>query len=503
MAKPTNVLIVTTDQQRTDSLHCYGSAFMRTPGFDHVAQNGTRFARAYCPSAVCTPSRISLLSGQYVGRHGAWNVGVNAGEDIDLLSHRLGRAGYQTCLVGKAHFQAYGAGGQSSWESVEDHAEGYGDWSGPYYGFDTVQLALGHSVHGLSGHYGAWLRERLTPAEVTAFEHAEKADGEEDFGGNAYDWALPTALSNAVWTGDTAIDFLEHRRDADRPFFLFASFQDPHHPHALPRDFTDRLDPESVPLPAFEPDELASLPPHFQAAHEGRLKGSEFARRWPVSGQHDGFDYRHVAPEAQRLARSYYYSLVQLVDAQLLRIWDCLERLGLDDTTLVVVTSDHGELLGDHGLWMKGPFHYEELARVPFLMMGPGVARGNVRDDVVSLVDVVPTALAAAGIDADHSVLDGDNLLQPPPTADRTVLCETVLDWQGMICRSVIGRNQKLTHYAGAGYGELFDLAADPRERHNLWTAPTAADTRARMLGRLLDHDSRILASDRERIAYA
>lgn len=502
MAAP-NVLLVTTDQQRTDSLGCSGSAFMRTPGFDHVASQGTRFSRAYCPSAVCTPSRISLLTGQYVARHGAWNVGVNAGDDVDLLSHRLGRAGYQTALVGKAHFEAYGAGPEASRESVDGYAKGYGEWSGPYYGFDTVQLALGHSVYGLSGHYGAWLRERLSAEEIENLQAADPADNERPFGGNAYDWDMPTALSNAVWTADTAIDYLENRRDPDRPFFLFASFQDPHHPHAVPRDFANRVDPAEVPPPRFTPDELASLPPHFRAAHEGQLKGSEFARRWPVSGQHDGFDYRGLDPAAQRLARSYYYSLVQLVDGHLLRLWDCLDRLGLTENTLVIVTSDHGELLGDHGLWMKGPFHYEELARVPFLMMGPGVAPGAIRDDVVSLVDVVPTVLAAAGIPIATDAVDGVDLLAPQAPEARTVLCETVLDWQGMICRSVIGRQHKLTHYAGAAYGELFDLEADPEETTNLWDDPAAAGTRARLLGRLLDHDSRMLASGKERIAYA
>jgi arylsulfatase A-like enzyme len=501
MAPPPNILIVCTDQQRTDSLGCYGSDVVETPGFDYVAARGTCYTRAYCPSAVCTPSRVSLLTGQYVARHGVWNVGVNAGADVDFLSHRLGRAGYQTCLVGKAHFEAYGAGADESCESIAGYGAGYGEWTGPYYGFETAKLALGHTVWGMAGHYGAWLRERATAQEMADFEKLRPADGFREFGGNAYDWSLPTRLSNSVWTIDTAIDFLERQRDPTRPFHLFVSFQDPHHPHAVPNDFAGRVDPNTVGLPRHDPDELDRMPPHFRLAHEGRLKGSPYARRWPVSGQHDGFDYRDIPEASQRLARSYYYSLVKLIDDQLLRLWACLENAGLLENTLVVVTSDHGELLGDHGLWMKGPFHYQELARVPLLVMGPGIAAGTVEDGVVSLVDVAPTVLALAGLQPETE-MDGIDLAhQPPP--DRTVLCETVLDWEGLICRTVVGRRHKLTWYANSPHGELFDLEADPEERNNLWADPAAGTVRADLLGRLIDHDTRMQASTKQRIAYA
>src|SRR3569833_456709 len=164
-----NILLVCTDQQRTDTLSCYGSTFARTPGFDQVAQRGTRFTRAYCPSAVCTPSRASMMTGQYAIRHGAWNVGVNTSDEATFLSHRLAGAGYQTRLVGKAHFQSYSADATGSRESVKDYAGGYGGWTGPYYGFEHVELAPGHAAAGLSGHFGAWLRERASVAVFVCF----------------------------------------------------------------------------------------------------------------------------------------------------------------------------------------------------------------------------------------------------------------------------------------------------------------------------------------------
>ena len=502
MARP-NIVLVCTDQQRTDTLSCYGSTFTQTPGFDRVARQGTRFNRAYCPSAVCTPSRASMMTGQYTMRHGAWNVGVNASDGAIFLSHRLAGAGYQTRLVGKAHFQSYSADAAASRESVKDYANGYGGWTGPYYGFDHVELALGHAAWGLSGHYGAWLRERVSPADIERFQTLVKPDNAPDFGGNAYDGALPTRLTNSVWTAERAIAFLEHERRTDDPFFLFVSFQDPHHPHMVPTDYPNRVDPTAVPLPAFDPAEIDRLLPHFRAAHEGKLKGSEFARRWPVSGQHDGFDYRHVPEDAQRNGRAYYHTMVRLIDDQLVRLWDTLDRTGLTDNTLVIVTSDHGELLGDHGLWMKGPFHYEQLSRVPFLAMGPGIARGAEEDSLVSLVDVAPTCLKAAGVPFDAADMDGIDLANQQRVVGDTVLCETILDWQGLICRSIIGTRYKMNWYAGHDYGELFDLAADPGEVRNLWSEPGGVAIRADLLSALADHDTRMQASRNPRVAYA
>lgn len=501
MARP-NILLVCTDQQRTDTLGCYGSTFTRTPGFDRVAEEGTRFNRAYCPSAICTPSRASMLSGQYPIRHGSWNVGVNTGDDVTFLSHRLAGAGYQTRLVGKAHFESYTAGPERSRESVQGFRAGYGDWSGPYYGFEHVELALGHAAWGLSGHYGAWLRERATPADIAHYETLTKADDAPDFGGNAYDWALPTRLTNSVWTADRAIDFLERER-TDDPFFLFVSFQDPHHPHCVPTDYGNRVDPAAVPLPIHGKGGFDTLPPHFGLAHTGALKGSPFAARWPVSGQHDGFDYRNIPEAAQRNGRAYYHTMVRLIDDQLVRLWATLDAQGLTDNTLVIVTSDHGELLGDHGLWMKGPFHYEQLARVPFLAMGPGIAPSAVTDDLVSLVDVAPAVLNAAGIAFEGSDMDGIDFASGRRGPDDTVLCETILDWQGLICRSVVGHRYKMSWYANQRYGELFDLENDPHETTNLWSDARSASIRAELLSALADHDTRMQASSKERIAYA
>jgi uncharacterized sulfatase len=159
---PPNILIVCTDQQWTDTLGCYGSDFVQMQAFYLVARRGTRYDRAYTASAVCAPSWAPLLSSQYAMRHGVWSTGVNTGDETRLPSHRLARAGYQTALVGTAHFEAYIAGPDRSRESVAGHSGGYGTWIGPFYGFQTALLAPGHANYGIPGHYGAWVTSTAT-----------------------------------------------------------------------------------------------------------------------------------------------------------------------------------------------------------------------------------------------------------------------------------------------------------------------------------------------------
>ncbi|KKL27944.1 hypothetical protein LCGC14_2380100, partial [marine sediment metagenome] len=342
-----NFLIVTTDQQRVDSIGCYGSDFVATPCLDGMAADGLRLNRAYCTNPVCTPSRVSIFTGKQVSRHGAWNVGVNCAPDEIMISHMLGRAGYRTHYVGKAHFQAFGAAPELSCESTEGWKSGYGDWHGPYYGFDSVELALGHINYGISGHYGEWVRQQVDAEKVTSWTEIRNLSG-YTFGGNAYDWSIPLQFHNSVWTADRTIDFLQSH-DTRQPFLLAVGFQDPHHPHAVPTEFQERVDPSDVPESDFILDELADKPPHFLEAHEGRLEESAMRGDFWFAGQGPGHDYRQVTEDAARLGRAYYYTMVQLIDQQMGRILAALDSLGLAENTFIIFTSDHGVYFGEHG----------------------------------------------------------------------------------------------------------------------------------------------------------
>ena len=507
-----NILIVTTDQQRTDTLSCYGSTFTDTPNLDALATQGARFDRAYCSNPVCTPSRASIFTGLCPSRHGAWNVGTNV-PDQQMISHRLADVGYTTCYLGKAHFQAFLGTPQQSVEAAGGNLR-YPDWRGPYYGFESVELAMMHGhAAWQSGHYGAWLQSQI-PADQIEAMHTVITHADSDFGGQAYDWPLPARYHHSTWVADRTVDYLE-KYDGAKPFLLAVGFPDPHHPHAVPTDFVGKVDPQQTPLPDWDEGELDDKPPHFLETRLGRLEQSAMCGHYPITGQgygikkwsedshdrkqgvctdreaeYDQVGYTDVTFEEARLGRSYYYSLVKLIDQQMGRILDCLDRTGLAENTLVIFTTDHGELLGDHGLWRKGPFHYEQLVRIPMLMRWPrGFDGGQEMPGLVSVVDIVPTCLAAAGLQLpdDTDGREAISTLQGRQSASRdSVLIECLDDPEKLYLKTIVTADRKLTWYRDQPYGELYDLEADPREKVNLWLDPLYAADRADLLSQLL-----------------
>ncbi|MCE9613079.1 MAG: sulfatase-like hydrolase/transferase [Lentisphaerae bacterium] len=493
MSVTPNIIVITTDQQRRDSLQAYGATFTRTPGTNRLAAEGVVCERAYCTNPVCTPARASLFSGQYLSRHGAWNVGTTVPDDTVMIMHRLAGAGYQTHNIGKIHFQPMGMKNPDaqSVEALLGWRERFPAYHGPYYGFERVELALGHTEFGIAGHYGAWVEAQAGGLEAVAALNSMTQHSRFYFGGEAYDWNLPTRLHNSVWTADRTIAFLRER-DPARPFFLAVGFEDPHHPHCLPTDYPGRLPPETVPLPRFTPGELDDKPPHFLSAHHGRLKEDGVEGAFMVAGQGRGGNYAAVSPEEARLGRAYYYSMCKLLDEQLDRILAALDDQGLAEHTIVVFTTDHGELLGDHGLWMKGPFHYEELVRVPLIVRWPaGLPAGQRVNGLLSHVDLVPTLLAACGLPA-AAALDGVNALPllrgETPAARDAAIVECTDDPAALRLKTIVTAEHKLTMYHGRDDGELYDLVADPGELRNLWTSSAHGGIRERLLHRLLDH---------------
>lgn len=507
MPKPPNIILITSDQQRRDSLAAYGATVTRTPATDRLAAEGVVCDRAYCTNPVCTPARASLFSGRHVTRHGAWNVGTVTPEDTVMLAHRLATAGYRTHNVGKLHFKPAGSDEGTSEETSKGWRRRFPAWTGPYYGFQSVELSIGHTEYGIAGHYGAWVEAQVGgEAGMSAVNALSRPAGSVgDFGGEAWDWALPTRLHNSTWVAERAQAFLRER-DHAQPFFLAVGFQDPHHPHCLPLDFAERVDPARVPLPRFTAGELDDKPPHFLAAHHGRLKESGCTGAYKMGGQGRGYDYGAVSTADARLGRAYYYSMVNLMEQQLAHLLDTLDAEGLTENTIVIFTTDHGELLGDHGLWLKGPFHYEELVRVPLLLRWPaGLPAGSRAAGLLSHVDIVPTLLAAAGQPL-TAELDGHNALPwlrgeaPSPRQDAIVEC--IDDPAVLRLKTIITETRKLTFYHGQDYGELYDLEADPGEVTNRWNVPAYAADREQLLRRLLDH-AEPLERRASRLSYA
>ena len=497
-----NIIVITTDQQRFDSLGCIGSDFISTPNLDRLAAEGVLFTRAYCSNPVCTPARASIFTGQNLSTHGAWNVGTKIPTDTILLSHRLKELGYRTHYVGKMHFQPFGH--TDSCESQINWNNGKKLTTGPYYGFDTVELACGHTIAGMTGAYGEWILDKID-GDREKFEQFKQAHPltTPNFHANAMDTELPVKYQNSVWTAERTCAFLQSE-EAQKPFLLGVGFEDPHHPHAVPKDYKNRVDPAKVPLPDYDEGELDDKPPHYNLARCSKLHDSCYSGEYTVAGVGDG--YHDATPEAGRLARAYYYTLIQLIDEQLGRILDCLDREGLADNTIVVFTSDHGELLGDHGLWLKGPFHYEQMIKIPLIIRWPkGFVRGLASEELFSQIDIVPTLMSAVGVDHITGMdgLDMTEILRGKRSGIRThALVECYDDPKKLRLKTVVTRDRKCTWYKGEDFGELYDLEKDPREKINLWDNQSYTADKNRLLG-MIDKDFGDVVKRVRRICYA
>jgi len=484
-----NVILITTDQQRKDSMGCYGSDFVQTPNLDRLAAEGVRFDRAYCPSPVCTPSRASIFTGKHVSNHGAWNVGTTVPESEVCLQHLLGEQGYRTYHIGKLHFQPFLATAEQSKETVREWEKLYPGFDGPYYGFERIEICQGHTTNGVAGHYGAWVKEKAGTTEFPAVSLASSS-----FGGEAVAWDIPPDCTNTAWVRERALAFLEEgvSADSDEPFFLNLGFQDPHHPHALPAEAAADLRPERFPLPRYTEGELEDKPPFYLDVYRGRWsKEHPLHGTFAMAGQgFSSYNYHEVTAEDARLGRAYYYRMVELIDQAVGDILAKLEEKGLAENTIVIFTTDHGELLGDHGIWMKGPFLYEQLVNVPLLIRWKqGLEPGRAVPGIVSHVDLAPTVLSLCGVEP-VAGMDGADLspalLHGDASPRRAALIEHMDDPAKLRLKSIVTERYKMTVFLGQPFGELYDLAEDPGEVRNLWGSPEHEAVRRELYGLLL-----------------
>ncbi len=473
-----NILLITTDQQRADSLGAYGNAVCQTPALDRLASQATRFTSARCQNPYCQPSRATILTGTYPSTHGVTTVGVDLPEDMakQSISMYLGAHGYKTAIFGKAHFaSAFPDYPTRRVESVEGSALVPSDWHGPYMGFDHAELVLfGHNVR-MAPAMGSWSWCFGPPPFGLQYARWLYRDG--DRRGNerlrmmqpesaAQRWeaiqtwhsVLPEADHSTTWIGDRAVQWLE---EAEGPFFAWVSFADPHHPMDPPAPWSHKYSLFDVApmLPRVPPGD-AEGKPAIHAFWAAGLRGTAF--EWANPGG------ARLSREELAIMTAAYYGMVSMIDAQVGRILTVLEERGMAEETLIVFTSDHGELLGDHHQVFKGPVHYEGLLRVPLLVKGSGFAAGATVDGPVGLIDIAPTIAGAAGLPVPEW-MEGRGLDHPR----EYVLTEN--DHEAGIrlsLRTLTTRRHKITRYVGRdALGELYDLQEDPNESTNLWAS--------------------------------
>ncbi len=497
MKRP-NFLLITTDQQRADGLGCAGNPHIQTPHLDRIANTGVRVEQAFVNQPLCMPSRATLLTGRYPRSHGVWCNGVPLRMDEVLFSDVLAGAGYHTVTVGKMHFMPFSARVDGSFDAeVVWREQDLSAWHGPYYGFQEVHMAHGH-CNPRAGHWGLWLKERF-PGVIEAYtDDARRGTPAPSGAPETWRSTLPVEAHHSTWIGDVTGEVIRRAAGAGRPFLIWASYPDPHHPFRPPAAYAELYEGQAVPMPLRREGELDDKPPHFRLYYRGQMF-------------HEGAGFRDpsaLTDEQMRDIIRYTYGMISLVDDNVGRILRVLDDCGLTGETVVLFLSDHGELLGDHGLMTKGPFLYDGLIRVPMLWRWPGHwdAR-NVVEGMVGLVDVAPTLYELAGVEAPVGT-QGESLV-PVLRGDQP----RVRDWAlvefhsgyrpHLKLKALVTPEHKLVHYAGQPYGELYDRLRDPGEFVNRYDDPEYGPVLRRLERQLLD--ALVLTEDRRpaRLAHA
>lgn len=480
-ARKPNVLWICTDQQRWDTLGCYGNRRVRTPNIDLLARRGMLFESAYCQSPICTPSRSSFLTGRYPRTTRCRQNGQSIPEDEVPVTRLLADAGYVCGLSGKLHISACDPTVTPVTERRID--DGYAEF---HWSHD-------HDPEWVENEYIKWLREQGLTYQT------------EPFHGSPYVQAgMPAEQHQTTWCAQKAIDFIRNMEHFDRPWLFSVNIFDPHHPFDPPEDYLrrylDRID--DIPLPDYQPGELDTKPDFQSIDHQGAYGQSTdlFDSSGPPesNAQCSYFSAAEIAEEDHRMVRAAYWAMVDLIDEQVGRMLEALERTGQMENTLVIFTSDHGEMLGDHGIYLKGPYFYEPAVHVPMIVSWPGVIEAGRRSEaLVELVDLAPTLLDAADLPR-YPGMQGSSLW-PMLTGEASldhhrddVYCEyyNAMPWHtdpAAHATMVRTERYKLVMMHGLSAGELYDLEQDPEETRNLWDDPDRAAIKYEMLQRLCD----------------
>lgn len=452
-----NVLWYCTDQQRFDTIAALGNPYIHTPNLDRMVREGVSFENAYCQTPICTPSRATFLTGRYPATHHVHRNGAERFPEHEVLVTKLlSDSGYDCGLVGKLHLSRCEGTVE---KRPKDDGYRYFKWSH----HPTPDYPQGHD-------YANWLEEKgVDPSEL--------------YGGlsGAVGPGVPDELHQTTWCTEMALDFIRDSREG--PWLLSVNPFDPHPPFDPPSKYLDRYDKDEMPFPLFWESDLEE---------QRRFEGIDQQTGTPVNPHKSGskthepnsdlprgnLGFTAPADYDAQLVRACYYAMVEKIDDSLGRIVKCLEETGQLDNTIIIFMSDHGELLGDHGLIYKGCRFFEGLVHVPLVVWWPGQSvRGKRSTALVELVDLPPTLLEVAGLEVPY-YMQGTSLLphivgsaQGDSHKDY-VVCE-YNDAMDMPNRSHAfmyydGRH-KINIYQGHDVGEIFDLKEDPGEFNNLW----------------------------------
>ena len=492
-----NILLITSDQQRADHLGVKGMDAIPTPAFDRLATEGVHFDRAYTPSPICTPARVSLLTGQYPSRHGAWSIGVTADPfPRPTLADRLATQGYTTALYGKTHFVRREDEPSHVTGQLDPAPELFHTFNGPYLGFEQIQACRGHTVNAVPDmHYRAFL-ERAGVDYASWFPKLAEAYDHWHCGA----WEIPAEYHDTEWVTGLTEAYIHTRAESGTPWFCMANYQDPHEPMRCPEPWFSRVDTQRLQLQeGARPGEFDDKPAFYAHATRGDWG-------WVNDGVGVLSLFHNPAWDEQAAAAMQAtVGMVGFLDHGVGRLLKALEATGQADNTVIVYTSDHGEMHGHHGFWAKGLAPYDDSQRVPLLVWGAGIAAIGTTQALANLVDLPATILQLAGAEPalDMQGVDLTPLLRG--AADH-VQQNTVIECRATasICQQTfITADHKLILYEHTEEGELYDLTTDPDQYTNLWNEPAMQSVRADLLQQFLQRRMTQECTQAPRVSFA
>jgi arylsulfatase A-like enzyme len=488
-ARKPNILFIMADQLRWDYLGCSGHPHIRTPNIDALARRGVRFDRAFIQAPVCGGSRMSTYTGRYNITHGATYNNFPLRVDEWTMGDYLRPLGYNVSLIGKTHFKP---------DLATMQRLGLSEGINPgvpamHAGFDPVERDDGlhpDEANPTDLAYNQWLRQLGYPGDNPWHSWANSVEGEN--GEVLSGWSMRNARrparvraehSETAYMTDRAIDFIDRMGDA--PWCLHLSYIKPHWPYIAPAPYHAMYGPEHVIAPNRSDSERSSPHPVVGAfmKHE---ESQNFSR-----------------DEVRDTVIPTYMGLITEFDHHIGRVFGHLDRRGLGQDTIIVVTSDHGDYLGDHWLGEKDLFH-EEIVRVPLIIADPRnrSSHGHVSQDLVEAIDLAPTFLEVAGGEPHPHRLEGQSLMpllagNTPPSWRDAVFCDSdyavrharrtleldVTQARGFMVRTA---KWKYVHYP-TFEPHLFDLVEDPQEQNDLGLSADHVAVRSELERRLLD----------------
>lgn len=493
MTKRPNYILFISDQQRYDHLGCNGHPVLRTPNIDEIAAEGVSYDRFYVASPVCMPNRASLMTCRLPSSHGVRSLGIPLDYRNVTFVEMMSAAGYDTALIGKSHLQnvsrfptqyekpSYREGfsrppddlavairsdldGESYQFERQDYFDKHGaDVPKPYYGFDHYDSVVRHGTKS-GGNYHEWL-EKEAP-EVLELRGPENQFPHDYTCPQAFRTKVPEEYYSTSYIAKQAAEYLEDRKANPKPFFLMVSFPDPHHPFNPPGKFWDMYKPEDMSVPDGFDDDSWDVPEHVLSAERARETDSSLGKR-------TGYTFAVTKQQALE-ARALTCGMIAMVDDAVGRVRDAAKSAGLEDHTVQIYTSDHGDHLGDHRLLFKGSEQYDNLNHVPFIWADPKGESGVRSNDLAQTHDIGSTILEhariepAAGMQGQIMRVAGGCTRETAFIQYDTQRPQEAFGPEPRAHTIVHGR-YRLTMYRGICQNELFDLEEDPREMKNLW----------------------------------